>query len=213
MAITTRVLIADSFSVVRQGLSAFLADEKEIEVVGMAGNGLQTIELARQLKPDLVLLDWSLPDVDGCAVSKTIRQEFPQTVIVIFTNSFQNEIVVKAIKAGANGFLPKSVEKQELCTFIKSASTGKILLSAQVADILAHTTATPNKADRPFEKLTNRESDVLKLLAQGKSNKEIALCLQLSEKTIKLHVSIILAKLGLQSRTQAALQAARSGMV
>lgn len=208
-----RILIADGFSVVRQGLLSFLSEDKEIEVVGMAASGREAIDLTRQLKPDLILLDLALPDMDGCAVTKIIHQEFPQTMLVVFTNSLQSEVVAKAIKVGANGFLLKNVEKQELCTFIKSASAGKILLSAQVADILARASVPPPNVDRPFEKLTNRESDVLRLLAQGKSNKEIAFCLHLSEKTIKLHVSIILAKLGLQSRTQAALQAARSGLL
>ncbi len=205
----TRILIVDDHSVVRQGLRMFLALDPELEVVAEAGDGAEALRLARDLQPDVVLMDLLMPTVDGITATKEIRRDLPDTEVLALTSVLEDASVVGAIRAGAIGYLLKNTEADELCRAIKAAAAGQVQLSPEAAVRLMREVRAP---DSP-EALTERETDVLRLLAEGKANKEIALSLRIGEKTVKTHVSNILAKLGVQSRTQAALYAARIGLV
>jgi two-component system, NarL family, response regulator LiaR len=204
-----RVLIADDHSVVRQGLRMFLGLDPELEVVGEATNGDEAVHMARQLRPDVVLMDLVMPGMNGVAATGVIRGELPATEVLALTSVLEDALVVGAVRAGAIGYLLKDLQGDELCRAIKAAAAGQVQLSPQAAERLMQEIRAP---ERP-EALTERENEVLWLLAQGLSNKEIAHHLSLGEKTIKTYVSNILVKLGVQSRTQAALYAARLGLV
>jgi len=204
-----RILLADDHSVVRQGLRMFLALDPDLEVIGEATDGAEAVRLARALNPDVVLMDMLMPVMDGVAATATIRRELPDTEVIALTSVLEDEKVVGAVRAGAIGYLLKDTEADDLRRAIKAAADGQVQLSPKAAARLMREVRAP---DSP-EALTERETDVLRLLAQGKSNKEIAHLLSLSEKTVKTHVSNVLAKLGVPSRTQAALYAVRIGLV
>lgn len=210
VSLAIRVLIADDHAVVRQGLRMFLSLDPELEVVGEADTGARALEQAKQLKPDVVLMDMLMPQMDGVSATAAIRAELPQTEVIALTSVLDDSSVVGAVKAGAIGYLLKDTQADELCRAIKAAAAGQVQLSPQAAARLVHEVRAP---DVPASTLSGRESDVLRLLAKGKANKEIAADLMIGEKTVKTHVSSILTKLGAQSRTQAALYAAQSGMV
>lgn len=203
-----RILLVDDHSVVRQGLRMFLALDPELEVIGEAADGAEAVRMARELKPDVVLMDMLMPVMDGVAATAVIRRELPETEVIALTSVLEDEKVIGAVRAGAIGYLLKDTEADELRRAIKAAANGQVQLSPKAAARLMREVRAP---DSP-EALTERETDVLRLLAQGKSNKEIAHQLSLSEKTVKTHVSNILAKLGVPSRTQAALYAVRIGL-
>ncbi|TMI72914.1 MAG: response regulator transcription factor [Bacillati bacterium ANGP1] len=205
----TRILIADDHSVVRQGLRMFLALDPDLEVVAEATDGAEALRLARELQPDVVLMDLLMPAMDGIAATQEIRRELPDTEVLALTSVLEDASVVSAVRAGAIGYLLKNTEADELRRAIKAAAAGQVQLSPEAAARLMREVRAPESP----ETLTERETDVLRLLAQGKANKEIAQLLSIGEKTVKTHVSNILAKLGVQSRTQAALYAARIGMV
>jgi NarL family two-component system response regulator LiaR len=206
---TIRVLIVDDHNVVRQGLRVFLGLDSDLEVVtSEATNGEEALYLARQLQPDVVLMDLVMPGMDGISATQVIRRELPSTEVVILTSVLEDSLVVAAVRAGAIGFLLKDTQADELCQAIKAAAAGQLYLTPQAARRLVHEIRTPASPDV----LTERETDVLKLLACGASNKEIAHDLSLGEKTVKSHVSNILSKLGVQSRTQAALLAVQLGL-
>jgi two-component system, NarL family, response regulator LiaR len=204
-----RVLIVDDHSVVREGLRMFLARDPDLEVVGEAADGAKAIEQARELRPDVVVMDLLLPVLDGIAATRAIRSELPQTEVLALTSVLESASVVEAIQAGAIGYLLKDTQADQLRTAIKAAAAGQLHLSAQASAYLLGAVRLP---ERP-EPLTDRELEVLRLLAQGHSNKEIARRLHLVEETVKFHMRHILAKLGVQSRTQAVLAAIRLGMV
>lgn len=206
---TIRVLIADDHSVVREGLRMFLGRDPELDVVGEAADGEEAILLARQLHPDVVLMDLLMPIVDGIAATATIRKELPETEVIALTSVLESATVVGAVKAGAIGYLLKNTEAFELRRAIKAAAAGQVQLSAQASASLLRAMQTPETT----EVLTERETEVLRLLVQGRSNKDIAAQLQIVEDTVKTHVRHILAKLGVQSRTQAVLHAIRLGLV
>lgn len=206
---TIRILLVDDHSVVRQGLRMFLGLDPDLEVVGEASNGAEGIELVRQLQPDVVLMDLLMPVMDGITAIQQLRKEFPDVEVIALTSILEDDKVVGAVRAGAIGYLLKDTQADELCRAIKAAADGQVQLSPQAAARLMREIKAP---DRP-EKLTERETDVLRLLALGRSNKEIASELVIGEKTVKTHVSNILMKLGLSSRTQAALHAVRIGLV
>jgi DNA-binding NarL/FixJ family response regulator len=205
-----RILIADDHSVVRQGLRMFLELDSELEVVGEAGNGAEAVQMAHKLHPDVVLMDVLMPVMDGVTATGKIRTELPDTEVIALTSVLDDGTVVGAVKAGAIGYLLKDTQADELCRAIKAAAAGQVQLSPQAAARLVKEVRVP---EPPATSLTDRETDVLKLLAQGKANKEIAAELSIGEKTVKTHVSAILGKLGVQSRTQAALYAAQQGLV
>jgi NarL family two-component system response regulator LiaR len=204
-----RVLIVDDHGVVRQGVRMYLALDSELEVVGEAANGIEGVHLARQLKPDVVLMDLLLPEMDGIAATEVIRHELPDTEVIALTSVLEDQAINGALRAGAIGYLLKNAQADELVQAIKAAAAGQVQLSPQVAARLMHEVAPLGSA----EPLTDRETEVLRLIAQGKANKEIAAALVIGEKTVKTHVSNILSKLGVASRTQAALYAVRIGLV
>jgi two-component system, NarL family, response regulator LiaR len=206
---TLRILIADDHHVVRQGLRTYLRVDPELEVVGEAEDGAEAVRLARRLRPDIVLMDLIMPELDGIAATRQIRHELPDTEVMALTSVLEDASVVDAVRAGAIGYLLKNTKAQELREAIKAAARGQVQLSPKAAARLMREVAAP---DRP-EVLSERETDVLRLLARGLANKEIAGDLSIAEKTVKTHVSSILGKLGVQSRTQAALYAARIGLV
>jgi DNA-binding NarL/FixJ family response regulator len=208
-AVTIRIVLADDHSVVRQGLKMFLSLDPDFEVIGEAENGAQAVELARTLNPDVVLMDLLMPVMDGITAIGEIRRELPDTEVIALTSVLEDASVVGAVKAGAIGYLLKDTQSEELCRAIKAAAAGQVQLSPQAAARLMREVRTPDT----IQALTERETDVLKLVAQGKANKEIAAELVIGEKTVKTHVSNILMKLGVQSRTQAALYAAQRGLV
>ena len=203
-----RILLVDDHSVVRQGLRMFLALDPDLEVIGEATDGAEAVRMARELQPDVVLMDMLMPVMDGVAATAAIRRELPDTEVIALTSVLEDDKVVGAVRAGAIGYLLKDTEADELRRAIKAAADGQVQLSPKAAARLMREVRAP---DSP-EALTERETDVLRLLAQGKSNKEIAHLLSLSEKTVKTHVSNILSKLNVPSRTQAALYAVRIGL-
>lgn len=206
---TIHILIADDHNVVRQGLRMFLGLDPELEVVGEATNGAEAVQLARQLKPDVVLMDILMPVMDGIAATAAIRRELPETEVLAVTSVLEDASVVGAVRAGAIGYLLKDTEAEALCQAIKAAAAGQVQLTPRAAARLMQAVSAPEST----EELTERENDVLRLLAQGQSNKQIARSLSIAEKTVKTHVSNILSKLGVQSRTQATLYAIRTGLV
>jgi len=204
-----RIVVADDHSMVRLGLQMFLALDPEFEIVGEASNGTEAVELTRQLYPDVVLMDLLMPEMDGVTATGLIRRELPDTEVIALTSVLEDQLVLDAIHAGAIGYLLKDTEASELCRAIKAAVAGQVQLAPQVAARLISEGPVPTDP----KPLTERETEVLHLLAQGQSNKEIARSLDITDKTVKVHVGSILRKLGLQSRTQAALHAMRIGLV
>jgi two-component system, NarL family, response regulator LiaR len=204
-----RILIADDHAVVRQGLRMFLTLDDEFEIIGEATNGAEAVNLARELQPDVVLMDLLMPVKDGITAIGEIRREMPDVEVIALTSVLEDASVVGAVKAGAIGYLLKDTQSDELRRAIKAAAAGQVQLSPQAAARLMREVRTPESP----ESLTDRETEVLRLLAAGYANKEIARDLIIGEKTVKTHVSNILAKLNVQSRTQAALYAVRIGLV
>ncbi|MFW5942863.1 MAG: response regulator [Chloroflexota bacterium] len=204
-----KVLLADDHSVVRQGLRMFLALDPDLDVVGEAVNGKEALRLVGEVHPDVVLMDLLMPEMDGITATSAIRRQYPDTEVIALTSVLEDEKVYGAIRAGAIGYLLKDTEADELCRAIKAAAAGQVQLSPQAAARLMREVRPP---DSP-EQLTPREIEVLQLLAHGLANKEIARELSIGEKTVKTHVSNILSKLGVLSRTQAALYAVRAGLV
>jgi NarL family two-component system response regulator LiaR len=204
-----RVLIADDHSVVRQGLRMFLGADPELEIIGEARDGAEALDLSRKLCPDVVLMDLLMPVMDGISATSAIRRQVPDTEVVALTSVLEDASVVDAVRAGAIGYLLKDTEAHELRRAIKAAAAGQVQLSPQAAARLMREIRVPEHGS---EVLTERETDVLRLLAKGQSNKEIAQTLSIGEQTVKTHVSHILNKLGVPSRTQAALYAMRSGL-
>ena len=204
-----RILIVDDHSVVRQGLRMFLGLDPDLEVVGEAQNGAEALVKVRELKPDVVLMDLLMPVMDGITAIGAIRRETQDVEVIALTSVLEDASVVGAVRAGAIGYLLKDTQADELCRAIKAAAAGQVQLSPKAAARLMREVRAPESP----EALTERETDVLRLLAQGQSNKEIARALSIGEKTVKTHVSNVLGKLGVQSRTQAALYAVRIGLV
>ncbi len=206
---TIRIVIADDHKVVRRGLRTFLELDSEMIVVGEAADGAEAVRLAHQLQPDVILMDLLMPVMDGIAATTTIRREVPDTEVLALTSVLEDASVVGAVRAGAIGYLLKDTEAEALCLAIRAAAEGKVQLTPQAAARLMQVVS----ATESPQPLTDREVEVLRLLAQGQTNKQIASSLFISEKTVKVHVSNILGKLGLQSRIQATLYAIRIGLV
>ncbi len=206
---TIRILVVDDHSVVRQGLKMFLGLDPELEVIGEAVDGADGVKKAKELKPDVVLMDLLMPVMDGITAIGVLRRELPDTEVIALTSVLEDSSVIGAVRAGAIGYLLKDTESDELCRAIKAAAAGQVQLSPKAAARLMREVRAPESP----ETLTERETEVLRLLAQGRSNKEIAHDLTIGEKTVKTHVSNILSKLSVPSRTQAALYAVRIGLV
>lgn len=203
-----KVLIVDDHAVVRQGLGQFLGSDPELVVVGEATNGQEAIEKAKLLKPDVILMDLLMPVMDGLTAIQMIKIRFPDIEIIALTSVLEDDRIFSAIHAGAMGYLLKDTQANQLADAIKRANSGEVQLHPEAAKRLIREVRVPDKV----EKLTDPETEVLKLLSRGLSNKDIAVRMVLSEKTIKTHVSNLLTKLNLPSRTQAALYALAIGL-
>src|SRR5438093_6413272 len=190
-AMVTRILIADDHSVVRQGLRMFLALDPDLEVVAEATDGAEAVRLARELQPDVVLMDLLMPRVDGIAATQEIRRTLPDTEVLALTSVLEDASVVGAVRAGAIGYLLKDTQAEALCQAIKAAAAGQVQLTPKAAARLMQAVSAPESP----EALTERETEVLRLLSQGRSNKQIARSLNTTEQTIKSHVSRILSTL------------------
>jgi two-component system, NarL family, response regulator LiaR len=195
-----RLIIVDDHAVVRSGLSAFLLAYDDLELVGQARDGQEALSLCLKEKPDVVLMDLLMPVMDGVTATKAIREQCPDTQILALTSFAEQERVQAALKAGAIGYLLKNVSAEELVSAIRSAASGKPTLSAEATKALIQATTGPKP---PGYDLTERERNVLGLMVKGQSNAEIAEHLVVSPSTVKFHVSNILSKLGVSSRTEA----------
>jgi two-component system, NarL family, response regulator LiaR len=204
-----RLLITDDHDVVRKGLRFYLRRDPEIEIIGEAADGEEAVALARELTPDVVLMDLLMPRMDGITATELIRAELPEVEVVALTSVLEDAAVTGAVKAGAIGYILKDTKAEELSRAIKGAAAGQVQLAPEAAARLMREVRVPVS---PGE-LTKRETEVLVGVARGQANKEIAHVLFVDERTVKTHVSSILKKLGLKSRTQAALYAVRTGLV
>jgi NarL family two-component system response regulator LiaR len=208
--VKTRIILTDDHQVLRQALRAVLDAETDLEVAGAASDGLETIELVRMLRPDLVLMDLIMQGLDGISTTRRLHDEFPEVRVVILSSADEDAAVVAAVRAGAIGYVPKNTSIEVLLETIRAAARGHFQFSPAAAARLLREIQWPVEAP---EHLTPRELEVLQHVADGLANKEIGWKLRISEKTVKSHVSTILDKFGLESRTQAAMYAARMGLV
>lgn len=207
------VMLIDDHRVVRQGLRDFLELQGDIEVVGEASSGEEGVQLASQLLPDVVLMDLVMPGIDGVETTRRLKAASPSTRVIVLTSFADDNKVFPAIKAGAISYLLKDISPEELAQAIRAAQRNEAVLHPEVAAKLMQEFSAPRANEAPVDQLTPREMDVLRLIAKGKSNKEIADNLIVSEKTIKTHVSNILSKLHLADRTQVAIYALRQRLV
>lgn len=213
-----RILLVDDHALFRAGIASLLASRSTVEVVGEAQNGQEALEAARALKPDIVLMDVHMPGVDGIQATRMITTALPDVKVVMLTVSDQDRDLFEAIKSGAHGYLLKNLEPEELFDYLSGISRGEAPLSrvmaAKILNEFASQAARPKGADAPesSEALTPREKEVLKLVASGATNKEIATSLTLTENTVKNHLRNILEKLHLENRTQAAAYALKMGL-
>jgi len=209
-----RVLLVDDHGVVRRGLRGYLELLDDIEIVGEAENGRLGVEAARELRPDVVLMDLLMPEMDGIAATAVIRAELPGVEVVALTSFVEEARVTAALEAGAAGFILKDADADDVAEAIRAAHRGEVHLDPAVASIVARRVREKaTEATGGDEPLTSREHEVLGLVARGLSNREIAARLAITERTARTHVSNILGKLGLASRTQAALYAVEHGLV
>jgi len=207
-----RILICDDHAVVREGLRALISTEPDMTIVGEATNGESAVAAFRQLRPDVGLLDMVMPRMDGVETLKAILSEFPSARILILTSFSDDDMVFPAIKAGALGYLLKDSMPEELIRAIRSVNRGEASLHPSIARRLIQELTQPTPLPPTQEPLTEREMEVLRLVAKGYSNEEIGDALVVSERTARGHVSSILSKLHLANRTQAALYALREGI-
>ncbi len=212
----TRLLLCDDHAMFRQGLRSILESEEGFRVIGEAANGREAIRHALDTKPDVILMDIQMPELDGVAATKAILAEHPDSRVIILTMYRQDRYVFEAVKAGARGYLLKDAGAEDLLDAIHRVAAGETLLSAEMAasilDEFRRYGELPRHPEHAISELTEREEDILRLLAQGSSNQEIALALGVSEKTVRNRLSEIFSKLRLNNRTQAALYALREGI-
>ena len=206
-----RVLIVDDHAVVREGLRTFLELQEGIEVAGEASDGHDAIRAAERLRPDVVLMDLVMPNLDGVGAMRELRQRVPAARVIVLTSFLDDERLLPAVRAGAAGYVLKNVQPQELARAIRTAAAGGALLDPAVAARLVEALEEDGR-DTRADQLTPREREVLVLIGRGYANKRIALELGIAEKTVKTHVGNVLSKLGVSDRTQAALYAARLGL-
>jgi DNA-binding NarL/FixJ family response regulator len=205
-----RIVVADDHTVLRQGLRMLLESEPDIEVVGEADNGAAAIDEVLRQTPDVVLMDLSMPEVDGLTATKQLHDQDDKVHVVILSGAEEESVVVSAVRAGAIGYLPKTAPFEDMLRTVRAAARGEVTFSAAASARIVRELHAP--LEEP-EHLTDRELEVLACVADGLSNKAIAWKLKISEKTVKSHVSTILGKFGLESRTQAAMHATRVGLV
>src|SRR5574338_1368598 len=209
------VLLVDDHKIVRQGVRAYLHTLADIQVIAEADSGAAAVSAVEQHQPDVVLMDLEMPgELDGIAATRAIRKLRPETRVIVVTSHHQDEYIFPAVRAGAISYLLKDVEPDELASAIRKAAQGEAVLDSRVASRIIQELQGIRKEDvNPFTQLSEREFDVLRLVAAGKSNAEIAEALVLGESTIKTHISSILRKLHLDDRTQAAVYAWKQGIV
>ncbi len=208
-----RILLADDHALFRQGLASLLAEEADFEVVGQATNGLQAVELARELMPDVILMDVSMPAMDGLEATRRIKAEMPYVRIVILSASDGERNLFDAVKNGAQGYLLKKMDPAALYGTLRGVVKGEAPVSRTMAARLLEEFARQSRTPAPVSALTPREIDVLDHVARGRSNKEIAIALEIAENTVKNHLKNILEKLHLENRVQAATFALREGLI
>ncbi len=208
-----KVLIVDDHQVVRQGLRTFLELHEDIAVVGEAGDGVAAVKMVYQLEPDVVLMDLVMPRMDGISATRELRSKGLPAKVIALTSFTEDDKVIPAIQAGASSYLLKDVSPDDLVEAIRAVHRGEARLHPDIAHKLmeqvAHQASATNAV--PVEHLTEREREVIRLVAQGRSNAEIAQALIISDKTVKTHISNVLSKLGLQDRTQLAIYAIKNG--
>ena len=208
------VLIVDDHPLVRQGVRSFLETQPDLLVVGEAGSGEEAAQLAAEHAPDVVLMDLLMPGMDGVSATQQVKQVSPRTQVIVLTSYHQAEHIFPAIRAGALSYMLKDAGPQELAEAVRKAARGEAVLHPRVAArVVQELHGARQDAPNPFTTLSDRELDVLRLIADGLSNADIAARLVISEKTVKSHVSNILSKLHLDDRTQAAVYAWREGVV
>jgi DNA-binding NarL/FixJ family response regulator len=210
-----RLLVADDHDLARSGLRSMLAGEPGLEVVGEAVNGREALMLCRRLRPDLVLMDVRMPELDGLATTTAIKRECPDTSVIVVTMHENPDYLLEALKAGAAGYVLKGATKREFIATIRRVLDGEAVLQPELAMQLLRriVSEATGPTTAPAEQLTPRERDVLRLVAEGRTNQEIGRELTLSLSTVKTHVEHILAKLGVSDRTQAAVRAAELGLL
>jgi two-component system, NarL family, response regulator LiaR len=204
-----RLLLVDDHVVVRQGLRMVLSLEPDLEIIGEANNGQEALSLVKKLNPQVVLMDLLMPVMDGVSAIRVLKKDYPDIEVVALTSVLEDRLVIDAVEAGAAGYLLKESGPEELIEAIRAAAKGEVRLHPKAQKRLIKEVRTPEMR----ESLTERETETLRLIAKGLSNKEVATQLSVSEVTVKTHVSSILSKLNLQSRTQAALFALKEGLV
>ena len=208
-----RVIIIDDHALFRDGLKGLL-EQRNIDVAGMAADGNEGIELAMQIQPDIILLDLRMPNMSGLETLPVLRKELPAIPVVMLTTSNDESDLIKALRTGAQGYLLKDMEPEELVGALRDIENGKNVIAADLTDALARMVQgeTNMDSDGPFSDLTPRETEILCLLADGQSNKLIARNLGISDGTVKLHVKAILRKLNIHSRVEAAVMAVENGL-
>ena len=208
------VLLVDDHAMVRQGVKAFFVTQPDISVVAEAGSGEEALKLAAQFVPDVILMDLIMPNMDGVEATRRVKQVSPRSQIIVLTSYHEDENIFPALKAGALSYILKDLSADELASAVRKASVGEAVLHPRVATrVIKELQGKRGETLNPFTELSERELEVLKLIADGMSNAEMAARLVLSEKTVKGHVSNILSKLQLADRTQAAVYAWREGIV
>jgi len=209
-----RVLLVDDHSMVRIGLKAYFNSLGDIQVVGEAAGGEEAVRLAEEVRPDVVLMDLIMPGMDGVEATRQVKRVCPSAQVIILTSYHEDEHIFPAIRAGALSYVLKDIDPDELAEAVRRARAGEAMLNPQVAArMVKELRGGAQEETNPFQELTDREMDVLRLIAGGKNNQEIADGLVISEKTVKTHITNILAKLHLKDRTQAAVYAWQSGIV
>ncbi len=209
------VLLVDDHKIVRQGVRAFLQTLSDIQVIAEADSGAAAIAAVEQHRPDVVLMDLEMPgELDGIAATRQVRKLHPQTQVIVVTSHHQDEYIFPAVRAGAISYLLKDVEPDELADAIRKAAQGEAVLDSRVASRIIHELQGIRKDEvNPFTELSDREFEVLRLIAAGKSNAEIAETLVIGESTVKTHIGNLLKKLHLDDRTQAAVYAWKEGII
>jgi DNA-binding NarL/FixJ family response regulator len=208
-----KVLIADDHPVVREGLSAMLNRQPDIEVVGEAENGRECVEKTRKLRPDIVLMDLRMPEMDGVEAMRQIAATNPEVRFIVLTTYDNDEYIFKGIEAGARAYLLKDSPREELFKAIRAVHRGESLIQPAVAGKVLDRFVELSRQVQAPEALSNREVEVVKLIAEGTANKEIAVSLHISESTVKTHIQTIFQKLGVSDRTGAVTQAIRKGII
>jgi DNA-binding NarL/FixJ family response regulator len=212
MSSEVRVLVVDDQHLVREGIASLLSVQEGLVVVGTASNGLEALERTRSTQPDVVLMDIRMPELDGVQATAQLKLEHPDVQVVMLTTFDDERYVREALQAGAIGYILKNIPSRDLAEAVRSAHRGIYQLDPAAMQKLAQE-VRPARTERALEDLTARETEVLKLVALGTTNREIAVRLQVSEGTVKNHVSNILSRLGLRDRTQAAVYASEQGLL